>query len=166
MMVHTPWSEFLSESEQIHLLPIALSLTECFAMRHQEPDFPWVLKPGIVGFSQAQVPGERSWRKRGKSNGKNVLRNPLHNQPENLLYTWPVLTVFIDLILGTKKIKDRRTPTGLGNSYWGPADSGAFGTHWRLAPARVPQLHPLPLISSQGIWENKKTEIVKELRFC
>ena len=40
-----------------------------------------------------------------------------------------MLTVFIGLILGTKKIKDRRTPTGLGNSYWGSADSGAFVTY-------------------------------------
>jgi len=45
-----------------------------------------------------------------------------------------VLTVFIGLILGTKKIKDRRTPTCLGNSYWGTAEeSGAFGTHWGVA---------------------------------
>ena len=33
-------------------------------------------------------------------------RNPLHNLPENVLNTWPVLTVFIGLILGTKKIRD------------------------------------------------------------
>ena len=44
-----------------------------------------------------------------------------------------MLTVFIGLILGTKKIKDRRTPTHLGNSY-------------EVAPARVPQLHPVLLI--------------------
>ena len=56
-------------------------------------------------------------RTRGKNSGKNVLRNPLHNLLENLLNTRPVLTVFIGLILGTKKIKDRRTPTHLGNSY-------------------------------------------------
>ena len=37
-----------------------------------------------------------------------------------------MLTVFIGLILGTK---DRRTPASLGNSYWGTADSGAFGTY-------------------------------------
>ena len=42
-------------------------------------------------------------------------RNPLHSLPENLLNTWPVLRVFIGLVLGTK-IKDRRTPTNLGNS--------------------------------------------------
>ena len=42
-----------------------------------------------------------------------------------------MLTIFIGLILGTKKIKDRRNPTGLGNSYWGPADS-AFGTYQRV----------------------------------
>ena len=34
---------------------------------------------------------------------------------------------FIGLIFGTEKRKDRRTPTSLGNSYWGSADS-AFGT--------------------------------------
>jgi len=34
---------------------------------------------------------------------------------------------FIGLILGTKKRKDRRTLTGLCNSYWGSADS-ASGT--------------------------------------
>ena len=55
-------------------------------------------------------------------------RNPLHSLPENLLNTLPMLTIFIGLILGTKKIKDRRNPTGLGNSYWGSADS-AFGTY-------------------------------------
>ena len=37
----------------------------------------------------------------GKSSGKNVLGNPLHNLLENLLNTRPVLTVFIGLILGT-----------------------------------------------------------------
>ena len=56
-------------------------------------------------------------------------RNPPHSLPENLLNTRPVLTVLIGLILGTKKIKDRRTPTGLGNRYWGSADSEAFRTY-------------------------------------
>jgi len=77
-----------------------------------------------------------------------------------------VLTVFIDLILGTKKIKDRRAPTGLGNSYWGPADSGAFGGTLGSRLSRVPQLHPLLLTCSRGVRGNKKQEIVKELRFC
>ena len=45
-----------------------------------------------------------------------MLRNPLHNLLENLLNTWPVLIVFIGLILKTK-IKERRTPTHLGNRY-------------------------------------------------
>ena len=49
----------------------------------------------------------------GKSSRKNVLRNPLHNLLGSLLHTRPVLTVFI----GTEKIKDRRTPTPLDNSY-------------------------------------------------
>ena len=103
-------------------------------------------------FVSSGIDGERSWRMEGKSSGKNVPMNPLHNLLENLLNTWPVLTVFIDLILGTEKIKDTRTPTGLGNSY-------------QVAPARVPQLHLLPLACSQGVQGNKKWETVKELRF-
>ena len=63
-----------------------------------------------MGFGQAQVPGEEL-RTGGKSGGKNMLGNSLQSLPENLLNTWPVLTVFIGLFLGTKKIKDRRTPT-------------------------------------------------------
>ena len=38
VMAHTLWNVLLSESEQIHLLPIAVSLSECFAMRYQEPE--------------------------------------------------------------------------------------------------------------------------------
>ena len=53
----------------------------------------------------------------GKSSGKNVLRNPLHNLPENLLNTLPLSTMFIGLILDTKEIKGRRTLTHLVNSY-------------------------------------------------
>ena len=109
-----------------------------------------------MDFGWAQVPGESSWRTGGKSKGKNLPRNPLHNLLENLLNTWSVLTVFIDLILGTKKIKERRTPTGLGNSYWDPADRGDFGTHWVVAPARA-QLHPVPLACSW--WGSRKQEM-------
>ena len=82
-------------------------------------------------------------------------RNPLHNLPENLLNTWSVLTVFIGLILGTKKIKDRRTPTHLGNNYLGTTDSGDFGT---------PRGTGACLLA--GVQGNKKQEVVKELRFC
>ena len=32
------WSVLLSESEQIYLLPFTVSLTEFFAMKHQEPE--------------------------------------------------------------------------------------------------------------------------------
>ena len=111
-----------------------------FALRPQSLSF-------IRSWSQAswvlaglKVPGE-SWRTGGKSSGKNVLRNPLHSLPENLLNIWPVPTVFIGLIIGTEKIKDRRTPTGLCNSYWGPAD-GAFGTYQRVAsPASLSCSH-------------------------
>ena len=67
-----------------------------------------------------------------ENNRMGKTRDPLHSQPENLLNIWPVLTVFIGLILGTEKSRDRRTPTGLGNSSWGPADS-AFGTYQRVA---------------------------------
>ena len=63
-----------------------------------------------------------------KSSGENVPRNPFHNLLENLLNTWPVLTVSIGLILGTKEIKDRRALIHLGNSYQGTAVSGAFRT--------------------------------------
>ena len=117
-------------------------------------------------FVSSGIVGERNWRTGGKSSGKNVLRNPLHNLPESLLNTWPVLTVFIGLIFGTKMIKDRRTLTPLGNSYQGIADSRAFVTYWGGVPARAPQLHPLPLAYLQGVWGNKKREIIKELRFC
>ena len=133
-MAHTLRNVLLSEPEQIHLLPIAVSLNWIFFCNEtSEPELHQVLKPGIMGFVQAQVLGERNWRTEVKSGGKNMLRNPLHNLLENLLNTWPVLAVFINPILGTKKIKDRRRPTGLGNSYWSPADSGAFGTRWGAA---------------------------------
>ena len=46
----------------------------------------------------------------GKSSGKNVPRYPLHSLLENLINTWPVLTVFFGLILGTEKIKYKKPP--------------------------------------------------------
>ena len=47
----------------------------------------------------------------GKSSGKNMLRNPLHNPLlENLLNTQPVLTVFIGLILGTRRLRTEEPP--------------------------------------------------------
>ena len=55
-MAYTLWTVLLSESEQIYLLPISVSLTEFFAMRHQEPELHWVLKLGIMDFGWAQVP--------------------------------------------------------------------------------------------------------------
>ena len=134
-----------------------------FAMRHQEPELHYVLKPGIMGFGQAQVLGEMSWRMGRKCSGKNMPRNPLHNMLENLLNTWSVLTVFIGLILGTKKIKDRRTLSSLGNNYWGSADSAVFRTHWGVALARVPQLHLLLLSCSRGVWGNNKWDC-KEIK--
>ena len=39
VMAHTLWIVLLSELEQIHFLPIAVSLTEFFAMRHQSLSF-------------------------------------------------------------------------------------------------------------------------------
>ena len=145
-MEYTLQSVLLSISEQIHLLLITVSLTEFLQWDIRA----WAsLGPEAryLGFGQSQVLGERT---EGKSSGKNVPRNPLHKLLENLLNTWHVLTVFIDLIPGRKKIKDRWTPTGLGNSYWGPADSGVFGTNWGVGPARVPQLHPQLLACSRG----------------
>ena len=91
----------------------------------------------------------------GKGSGENMPRNLFHNLPEKLLNASPVPTVFIGLILGTKKIKSRRNSTHLDNSYQGRADSGGFGTHWGVAPARVPQLHLLPLASSQRFEETR-----------
>ena len=118
------------------------------------------------GFWPDSSPGREELKDRRKEQWKNVPMNPLHNLPENLLNSWPVLTVFISLTHGTKKIKDRRTPTNLGNSYKSTQDSGAFRTHWEVATARVPQLHPLLLTCSWGLWGNKKLENVNELRFC
>ena len=68
----------------------------------------WPQSLNFISFRQAWVPGE-SWRTGGKSSGKNVPRNPLHSLLESLLNSWPVLTDFIGLILGTEKSKDRRT---------------------------------------------------------
>ena len=96
-----------------------------------------------------------------------MLRNPLHNLPENLLNTWPMLTIFIGLIPGTK---DRRTLTRSGNSYWGPADGGAFVTQ-RSSPCQSPSIAPtaaqLYTVRGVGVAQgNKRREIVTELRFC
>ena len=149
---HTLWSVLLSESEQIHLWPITVSLTEFLQWDIRA----WAsLGPEAShhGFLPGSSLRKRSWSTGGKSNGKNVPRNPLHNLWENLLNTWHVLTFFIDLILGTKKIKDRWTSTGLCNSYWGPADTGAFGTQWGVAPDRVPQMHPRLLTCLWGFKE-------------
>ena len=116
-------------------------------------------------FVSSGIDGERSWRKGGKSSGKSLMRNPLYNPLENLLNTWPVLTVFIGLILGTKEIKDRRSLTCLGNSYWSTADSGPLRTHWGVTPARASQLHWLLLTCLQGLQGNKIWETVKALTF-
>ena len=155
----TPCEVCFSESKQIHLLPITVSLTEFFCnetsrarafirpkTRHhrfcpascpsgiQRSDKPqhrvpamWVWVPILGKRFQAQllemerswpaqyfvssgIDGERSWRMGGKSSGKNVTRNPLHNLLENLLNTWPVLTVFIGLILGTRRLRTEELP--------------------------------------------------------
>ena len=107
-MAHTPWSVLLFKSEQIHLLPIAVSLSELFC---NETSRTWVsLGPEARhrGFWPGSSPGREELKNRRKISGKNMPRNPLHNLPENLLNTWPVLTDFIDLILGTNKIKCSR----------------------------------------------------------
>ena len=124
-----PWPTYFGVCFSLNLNKSTFHLSLClslnffffffffFAMRHQEPGLHQVLKPVTMGFGQAQVLGERSWRMGGKGSGQNVPRNPLHNLSENLRNTWSVLTVFIGLILVTKKIKDRGSPTPLGNSY-------------------------------------------------
>ena len=116
VMAHILWSMLLSESAQIHLLPM-LSLTEFLQWDIKSLSFIrswsqtlWVL--ARLKSQEREAEGQEE-----KAVGKNMLRNPPHSLLENLLNTWPVLTVFIGLILGTKKIKDRRTPTHLGNSY-------------------------------------------------
>ena len=68
-------------------------------------------------FVNSGIDGERNWRMGGKSSEKIMLRNRFHNLPGKLLNAWPVPTIFIGLILGTKEIKDSRTLTPLGNSY-------------------------------------------------
>ena len=122
----------------------------------------FAVRPQSLSRASWVLVGLASWEKElkfgGKRSGKNVPRNPLHSLLENLLDIWPVLTVFIGLIFGTKS-KDRRTTTGLGNSYWGSADS-AFGTNLKSSLSRVPQLRPLPPACSQGVQWNKKREIV------
>ena len=72
-----------------------------------------------------------------------------------------MLTVFIGLILGTKKSKDRRTPTGLGNSYWGSAGS-AFGTYLPLqSPSVAPTATRLFAMGREGGGSRKQ-----EMRDC
>ena len=56
-------------------------------------------------FVNSGLDGERAEGWEEKAVGK--MRNPLYNLLENLLNTWPVPTIFIGLILGTKEIKDR-----------------------------------------------------------
>ena len=95
----TPCRVCFSISEQIHLFPIAVSLTEFL----QWDMTAWAsLGPEARhhGFWLGSSPGRESWRTGGKSSEKNVPRNPLHKLLENLLNAWPVLTVFIGLILG------------------------------------------------------------------
>ena len=72
-----------------------------------------------------------------------------------------MLTVFIGLILGTKKSKDR-SPTVLGNSYWGSADS-AFGTYQRVAsPESLNCTHCRP--SVHGGFEEKEKRDCKGIK--
>ena len=154
MMAHTLWSVLLSISEQIHLLYITVSLTEFFSMRHQSLSF-------IRSWSQSSwvLPRLKS-RERGaegreeKAVGKNMSWNPLHNLLKNQLNTWSELTVFIDLILGTKKIKDEEPPPACITTTGAQQLVEPLG-HWGVAFAIVPQLHPQPLACSWGVRRNK-----------
>ena len=82
-MAHTLWHVLLSESEQIHLLTIAVSFAEVFSMRCQEPELHQALKLGTEGFGQER----RAEGLEEKAVGKNMLRNSLHNLLENMLNT-------------------------------------------------------------------------------
>ena len=55
------WSVLLSESKQIYLLPIAVSLTEFFCNETSRTWASLVLKPGNMDFDQAQVPFGHNW---------------------------------------------------------------------------------------------------------
>ena len=99
----------------------------------------------------------------GKSSGENVLRNPLHNLPENLLTTWSVHTVFIGLILGIKKIKDRWTPHPLGQELLGPSSWWKLWDTLGSNPCQSPSAAPTAAcLFMEG---SRKQETVKELRF-
>ena len=96
-------------------------------------------------------------------------RKPLHSLLENLLKTRPVLTVFIDLILGTKKIKDRRTPPA-----WVPATGAQqivepLGHSEKQAlPESLNCTHCCLPLSRRGLGVgqgSKNQEIAVELRF-
>ena len=50
-------------------------------------------------------------------------------------------TMLVGLVLSWKE-DIGETLTHSGGSYWGAVSSGAFRTHQRVTPARVPQLLP------------------------
>ena len=110
-------------------------------------------------FVSSGVDGERNWRMEGKSSGKNVPRNPLHSLLENLLNTWPVLTVFIGLILGTEKSKDRRTPTGLAPPATGAQQIVPLG-HTKEQPPQSPSIEPT---AHPSVWGGSRKQ---ETRDC
>ena len=100
---------------------------------------PWILAR-LKSWERWAEGQEEKERKR-----KNVPRNSLHNLLENLLNTWPGLTVFIGLILGIRPA-------------WEPATKQPLPESLNCTHCRSP-IH--------GVFEgNKKGEIVKESRFC
>ena len=82
-----------------------------------------------------------------------------------------MLTVFIGLILGTEKSKDRRTPTGLAPPATGAQQIVPLG-HTKEQPPQSPSIAPTAARlfvagwGVGGVQGNKKREIVNELRFC
>ena len=109
------------------------------------------------------------WREELKSGrkkrGKNMPRNLLHNPLGNLLNTWPVLTVFIGPILGTKEIKDRRTLTCSGNSctpersrQWSPRDT--VGRN----PSQRPSVAPIAAHLFTGGSRKQETSVCKGIK--
>ena len=93
---------YLWTSFSLYPLLIALSISEFLQwdIRAWASLGPEARHPG---FWPGSSPG-RELKDRRKKQWENVPRNPLHSLPENLLNIWPVLTVFIGLILGTEKI--------------------------------------------------------------
>ena len=133
-----------------------------FAMRHQSLSFikSWNQATWVLAGLKSNARGAEGWE--GKAVGKTCQGIPFITCGKNLLNTWPVLTVFNGLILGTKKIKDRRTPAGLGT---GAQQMVKTLGHTKEQTLQSPSIAPTATHMFAGGSRNKKWEILKELRF-